>query len=110
MKYAILPLFFALMLCAQVTPEQFDTAMGLRVFGDGDIWSESAQSLAARLNCHMAGDGAEGVVRYSAYVNKLPCFGSKVGQIRASERNGKLLQVALTLGNKGDIAKGTKAA
>ena len=63
MKYAILPLFFALMLCAQVTPEQFDTAMGLRVFGDGDIWSESAQSLAARLNCHMAGDGAEGVVR-----------------------------------------------
>ena len=28
MKYAILPLFFALMLCAQVTPEQFDTAMG----------------------------------------------------------------------------------
>ena len=110
MKYAILPLFFALMLCAQVTPEQFDTAMGLRVFGDGDIWSESAQSLGARLNCHMAGDGAEGVVRYSAYVNKLPCFGSKVGQIRASERNGKLLQVALTLGNKGDIAKGTKAA
>ncbi|MBO4528451.1 MAG: C39 family peptidase [Victivallales bacterium] len=108
MKYAILPLFFAMMLCAQVTPEQFNTAMGLNLFGDGDLWNESAPSLAARLKCRLAGDGGEGVVHYSAYVNKLPCFGSKVTQIRANERDGKLVQVALILGNKGDSVKGTK--
>ena len=108
MKYAILPLFFALMLCAQVTPKQFDAAMGLPLFGDGDICSEGAQTMAARLKYRLANDGGEGVIRYSAYVNKLPCFGSKVTQVRASERDGKLLQVALILGNKGDSAKGTK--
>ena len=108
MKYAILPLFFALMLCAQVTPEQFNTSMGLNVFGDGDLWSENARTLGARLGCRLVGDGSEGVVHYSAYVNKLPCFGSKVGQIRVNERDGKLVQIALILGNKGDSAKGTR--
>ena len=110
MKYAILPLFFALMLCAQVTPEQFDMAMGLRLFGDGDLWSENVQTLGERLNCRLVGDGGEGVIRYSAYVSKLPCFGSKVNQIRVNERRGKLLQIALILGNKGDDPRGTKSA
>ncbi len=110
MKYAILPLFFAVMLCAQVTPEEFNTVMGLPFFGDGSLWEEGASGLGARLKCRLASDGGEGVAHYSAYVNKLPCFSSKITQIRINERSGKIVQVAFILGNKGDGTKETKSS
>ena len=108
MKYAILPLFFALMMCAQVTPEAFNTAMGLPLFGNGSLWEESAHGLGARLKCRFATDGGDATAHYSAYVNKLPCFSSKASQIRVNEREGKIVQVAFILGNKGDGTKQTK--